>query len=107
MADPRKRSHDEESIEKSAITEEEQKKQRDRNARKLEIMVEEAGMALEGNRQLLEKRQAERRLWKSKDENLASYLDARKNNPKTFKLGTVSAKNGSSSKEMDPATREN
>lgn len=79
------------------MTEEEKRKQKERNARKLEIMVENAVIVLEGNRQLLEKRQAEMGIWKSKDEKLRSLLSARKDNLKSSKLGTASTKDGPSS----------
>lgn len=98
MDDTQKWSDLEGSIEKSAMTEEEEKKQKERKARKLQVIVESAEMVLEGNRQLLEKRQAEMGVWKSKDEKLNSYLSARKNNLKSFKLAKASTADGLSSK---------
>lgn len=73
-------------IKKSVMTEEEEKKQKERKAHQLRIIVERADTALEGNKRLLEKRRGEMEIWESSDKNWSLYLRDRKNTLKGSKL---------------------
>ncbi|KAF6231723.1 hypothetical protein HO173_010025 [Letharia columbiana] len=64
-------------IKKSVMTEEEEKKRKERKAHQLRIMVERADTALEGNKRLLEKRRGEMEIWESSDQNWTTTAELR------------------------------
>lgn len=97
MDDVQKWSSFGERAEQSPMTEDEEKNQKERKARKLQIIVEGADMAIEGNRRLVNKRRAEERNWKSMDERLAFHSGHWKNNLKGSRLAKPSAKDDPSS----------
>lgn len=63
-----------EYIYKSIMTEDEEKKHKESQAQKLQIILERSDIALEGNRRLLEKMRKETRTRKIDDETLAFHL---------------------------------
>ena len=89
--------------EKSTMTEDEKRKQKERKARELEKMVSRAEIALQGNKRLLEKRQVERKFGKKNwDEHLGDY----KGSLQSFRLAKPGTQHSSASKEMDPVMHE-
>ncbi|CAF9941063.1 MAG: hypothetical protein ALECFALPRED_008979, partial [Alectoria fallacina] len=73
-----KRSDFETSIKKPAMTEDEVKKQKERKAHELQIMLERADRAVEGNRRLLAKKKVQGERREAEDEKWALYFRGRK-----------------------------
>lgn len=71
------------SIEKPTMTEDEEKKHKERQAQKLQIILERSEIALEGNRRLLEKMRREMGSRKFDDENWAVHLRINNATPST------------------------
>lgn len=105
MDDAQKRSDFEQSIKKTTMTEDEIRMQKERKAHELQVMVGRAHTALEGNRQLLEKRRLETQRMKFSGERSAWYLRDQKEKLEGFKIATPTTRNHSS-REMSPATRD-
>lgn len=96
-----------ESIEKSTAINEEERKQKEQRARKLQALLENAEKAVEGYQQLLAKRRREMGNRKYDKDTWTFGLIDRKKKLEGFKAATPSAKHDSSVIETNPESREN
>lgn len=85
-------------INEPTMTEEEEKKHKERQAQKLQIILERSDIALDGNRRLLEKMRREMGTRKFDDENWAFHLRLQNATPNTkkdyFPRGSTPAADG-------------